>query len=103
LSRLGPRTDDYIERSTKLIDALPIVDSINDLEIRVVLQEVFVGLLEWAYHESDGKYKMSEYAQLALEGEGLNFRLTEAEVKKLNSSWIQPYISPAASLTENDE
>jgi len=92
LSRLNGRKDDYIERSIRLIDALPEVSSISELEIRAVFHEVIKGLLEWAYHNSDGKYEMSEYVKLALEGEDLTFRLSENDVEKLHSSWIWPNI-----------
>jgi hypothetical protein len=36
-------------------------------EMRGVLQQVMTGRLEWAYHESDGRYKMAAYASAALD------------------------------------
>jgi hypothetical protein len=92
LQRLAQRKDDYATRSKRLIDALPPVNGVNDLEIRAVFSEVLMGLLEWAFHDSDGKYKMSEYAKLALQAEGSPFQLSEAESQHLMSSWIWPYI-----------
>jgi hypothetical protein len=92
LLRLGQRKDDYVERSTKLIDALPPANRVTVLEIRAVFREVMTGLREWAYRDSDEKYEMSEYAKLALQSEGLTFELSEDELKKLMSSWIWPYI-----------
>jgi hypothetical protein len=100
LSRLRPRTDGYILRSIKFIEALPAHDRISTLEIRAVFQEVMTGLLEWASNDSDGKYKMSEYAKLALRGQGLPLQLVKDEISTLKSSWIAPYIKrPAATET----
>jgi hypothetical protein len=100
LSRLRPRTDGYIQRTIKFIEALPAPDRIDTLEIRAVFQEVIMGLLEWAYHDSDGKYKMGEYAKLALQGEGLPLRLSEDELNILTSSWISPFVKrPAVTET----
>jgi hypothetical protein len=92
LERLAPRKDDYAARSKRLIDALPPLNRVNDLEIRAVFNEVLMGLLEWGFHDSDGKYKMSEYAKLALRSEGLPSYLSEAESQHLVTSWIWPYI-----------
>jgi hypothetical protein len=91
-SRLGRGQAKYIARSTQLIDALPSVNIVTDLEIRAVLQEVIMGFLEWAFCDSDGKYKMSEYAKLALEARNFKSFITPDELAELTSSWIMPYI-----------
>jgi hypothetical protein len=36
------------------------------------LRRVIYRDLEWAYHESDGKYKMAAYAQAAFDTEGIS-------------------------------
>ena len=92
LSRLAKRRDNYISRSVTLIDALPPVSSVTFLEIRAVFREVLSGLLEWAYHDSDGEYKMSEYAKLAFKAKGLTQHLSEDELTQLATSWIWPFI-----------
>ena len=35
------------------------VSQLSDLEQRAVLREVICALLEWGYHESDGRFKMA--------------------------------------------
>jgi hypothetical protein len=83
---------DYAKRSEELINALPAVDQLSQLEIRAVFGEVIYGHLEWAYHQSDGNYKMGAYAHGALETTGLNWSLNEQEKKKLKASVLWPYL-----------
>jgi hypothetical protein len=52
----------YAQRSADYIQDLPSADSASDEQIQAVFKEVLMGRLEWAYHESDGQYKMAAYA-----------------------------------------
>jgi hypothetical protein len=54
--------DDYARRSAEYIRGVPPAETASDEEIDAVFREVKVGLLEWAYHDSDGEYKMAAYA-----------------------------------------
>ena len=77
---------DYWAKSVRLIQSLPPADQLSELEQLAVLKEVFWGLLEWAYHESNGRFKMAAYAQAAYDTIGKNRfgRLTETELAELN-------------------
>ena len=94
LSLLRQRTADgeYAGKSDALIKALPPASGLTDLEIRAVLGEVIYGNLEWAYHETDGQYKMAAYAHGALEAAGLGWSLSEAERQELKDSKLWPYL-----------
>jgi len=61
-SRLTGRTDDYAKRSADYIQQMPAPDSASAEQIAEVFRHVRTNLLEWAYHESDGHYKMAAYA-----------------------------------------
>jgi len=61
-SQLAGRTDDYAKRSSDYIRQLPAPDSASEAQIADVFNHVQTGLLEWAYHTSDGQYKMAAYA-----------------------------------------
>lgn len=85
VSKIATREGDYARRSEALIHALPAaVPSL--LEIRAVLGEVVYGNLEWAYHETDGSYKMAAYAFAALEAAGYDYSLTASEREQLLAS-----------------
>jgi protein-tyrosine-phosphatase len=60
--RLSQRTDDYARRSADYIDKLPDPASVSPEQIADAFKQVRTGVLEWAYHESDGQYKMAAYA-----------------------------------------
>jgi hypothetical protein len=75
-----------------LVDNLPDQSELSDIEIRAVLVEVISGKLEWAYHQSDGDYKMAAYAHAALEQAGLPTFLSEAEKCELRGSRIYPFL-----------
>jgi hypothetical protein len=75
-----------------LVDNLPDQSELSDIEIRAVLVEVISGKLEWAYHQSDGDYKMAAYAHAALEQAGLPTFLSEAEKRELRGSRIYPFL-----------
>jgi hypothetical protein len=80
-------------KSEALILALAPADQLSELEIRAVLGEVIYGNLEWAYHQSDGQYKMAAYAKGALATAGLDWRLTEEERQQLEASKLWPFLS----------
>jgi len=75
-----------------LVDNLPDQSELSDIEIRAVLVEVISGKLEWAYHQSDGDYKMAAYAHAALEQAGLPTFLSEAGKRELRGSRIYPFL-----------
>jgi hypothetical protein len=77
-----------------LVENLPEEKELTDIEIRAVLAEVIAGKLEWAYHQSDGAYKMAAYAHAALEQAGLPLFLSETEKAQLKTSQIYAYLSP---------
>lgn len=83
----------HAKASLDLVDNLPDQSELSDLEIRAVLAEVIAGKLEWAYHQSDGHYKMGAYAHAALEQAGLPMFLSKAERRELRSSRIYPFLS----------
>lgn len=87
------RGDDYGRRSAKLIRNLPPVSQLSDLEQRAVFREVIARLLEWGYHESDGRFKMGAYAHAALETAGWGWRpLSAQENEQLKMSQLWPYL-----------
>ncbi|GBC83081.1 hypothetical protein HRbin10_02221 [bacterium HR10] len=51
-----------------LVENLPEEKELSGIEIRAVLAEVIAGKLEWAYHQSDGAYKMAAYAHAGAPG-----------------------------------
>ena len=62
-SRLaGHSNNDYAKRSAEYIQGLPDPDSASAAQIADAFKQVQAGVLEWAYHESDGQYKMAAYA-----------------------------------------
>ena len=76
------------------MNALPSYSSATNLEVRAILVEIRLGLLEWAYHETDGKYKMMGYAYAVLRELGeTDFNLSEDERRELRSSRIWPYLT----------
>ena len=65
VSRLALRQDGYGEHarfSTDYIHTLPPPESATPEQIADLFKQVRAGRLEWAYHESDGRYKMAAYA-----------------------------------------
>ena len=90
---LKTRDDEYAKASLALIKALPAVTSLSELEIRAIFAEVIAGYLEWAYHRSDGKYKMAAYVHGALETASYDLFLSEEEKKHLRESRLWPYLS----------
>lgn len=78
------RKDDYGRAAAALIKALP--PNCSPVEMKAVFVEVIMGLLEFAYHEDDGKYKMAAYAHSALKSLGTDFQLTPTNKSALQSS-----------------
>ena len=78
--------ESYADGSRKLIRALPDAEGMLELEMRGVFQEVFRGLLEWGFHESDGHYKMAAYVKGALQKAGLDYNLSALEMNMLCNS-----------------
>jgi hypothetical protein len=81
----------YFLQSISLIETLPPASSLSDLEIRVVLEEVLRGALEWGYHGYDGEYEMAQYVYAALAQVGRDFRDDEKE--QLKNSKLYPFFS----------
>lgn len=52
----------HAKLSAGYVRNLPPPDSASLAQIEAVFKEVQAGRLEWAYHESDGQYKMAAYA-----------------------------------------
>lgn len=88
-------TNPHAQAALPFIVALPTADQLTDLEMRTVLTEVVMGKLEWAYHESDGQFKMAAYAHAALDAAGLHFALSPDEKKaiKESTSILLPHFS----------
>jgi len=86
------RGGNYGNNSAELIRKLPPLKSMTKLELRAIMGEVIYGYLEWAYHESNGKFKMAAYAHAALEAAGLSYSLTDNEKQILSSSQLWPFL-----------
>jgi hypothetical protein len=84
---------DYARSSARLIKALPPAEGLADVEKIAVLCEVVRGHLEWAYDQSDGRYKMAAYAHAALEALGHSYNLAPAEIELLHQSVLWPILS----------
>ncbi len=84
----------HAEACFDLVENLPEEKDLSDIEIRAVLAEVIAGKLEWAYHQSDGDYKMAAYAHAALDRAGSPLFLSQEEKAKLKASKLYPYLSP---------
>jgi len=76
----------YVDESEALIHALP--ESLSDLETKAVFSEIISGLLEWGYHDSDGRYKMAAYAHGALETAGQDYCFEPDELDALSRSGL---------------
>lgn len=87
------RPSSYYTSSTAFIRALPEPGELSDLEMRAVCVEVLNGLLEWAYSENDGHFRMAEYACAALKPYGTTYSLTLDEREQLKTSALWPFFS----------
>jgi len=63
VARVEARHDEYGKKSVAYIRAMKAVPS--ETEMQDAFKQVLSGLLEWAYHESDGRFKMAAYATAA--------------------------------------
>jgi hypothetical protein len=86
------RGNEYAKNSEELIKKLPPVKSMTKLEIRAIMGEIIFGYLEWAYHESNGKFKMAAYAHASLEVAGLSYSLNDNEKQELKGSFLWPFL-----------
>lgn len=93
VQRVKDRDDDYGRRSAALIQALPPVSATTDLEKRAIFEQVISNLLEWGYTDSDGNYKMFEYARGAVQAAGLDWRLSDDDLQELKTSPLWPFLS----------
>ena len=85
----------YREASNKLAQALP--DNPSELEILAILDEVLRGNLEWAFHESDGHYKMAAYAEGALKSGNYPEYFSKENRQLIEKSPIFHLLMPRAS------
>lgn len=67
ISLIDDHEENYYEESREYIRNLKPLESVSEEEMDEVFNEVRTGLLEWAYHQSDGEYKMAAYAISASE------------------------------------
>ena len=54
----------HVAECRSYVAALPPSRKATDEEIAELFHQVLMGTLEWAYHESDGRYKMAAYAEV---------------------------------------
>jgi hypothetical protein len=87
------RTGHYYISSAALIRALPDERALSELEMRAVFAEVLAGLLEWGYSESDGRFRMVDYATAALRTAGMLASLAPDERDALRTSVLWPFLS----------
>jgi len=93
IAQIQRREGDYLKKSVLLIKNLPEASKMSEFEFRAVFGEIIYGNLEWAYHQSDGKYKMAAYAHAALEAKSLKWSLSEEERNKLRDSKLWPFLN----------
>ena len=84
---------EHANAALDLVKGLPDESGLSEIEIRAILSEVIAGKLEWAYHESDGKFKMAAYAHAALKKANQPIFLTKEDKNKLKQSSLYPYLS----------
>ena len=83
----------YDAASLELISALPEPADATNVEMFAIGWEVIAGLMEWAYVETDGTMKMSEYARQLTHPGGERRQLTEDEMAALKQSALYPLMS----------
>ena len=84
----------YANAALDLVNSLPDENGLSEVEIRAILSEVISGKLEWAYHESDGDFKMAAYAHAALKKANKPLFLPKEVKVELKKSLLYPYLSP---------
>lgn len=83
---------DYARKSEELVRALPPASKISKVEILAICLEVTRGYLEWAFHETDGNYKMAAYACATIETAGFPGFFTDEDRKILMKSDLAPFL-----------
>lgn len=87
-------SSDYMDRSARLIQALPPSSSISKLEIRRVVDEVISNKLEWGYWREDEQAYLISYARAILNILGTERGVyTEAEKEQLQYSRLWPFLN----------
>lgn len=87
-------SSEYMDRSAKLIRALPPSSSMSDLEIRRVVDEVIQNKLEWGYWREDSQAYMISYARAILANLNVEWgQYSEAEKQRLQFSRLWPYFN----------
>lgn len=76
-------TPEYKAAARALIAALPAPEAAEEDDIRAVFEEVIIGNLEWAYHQSDGEMTMSEYVKATVGG---NYNLSAEVAERLSQN-----------------
>ncbi len=84
----------HAKAALDLVNSLPSESGLSEIEIRAILSEVISGKLEWAYHESDGDFKMAAYAHAALKKANQPLFLPKEVKVELKKSLLYPYLSP---------
>jgi hypothetical protein len=67
-----PQRGQYAAESKAYVESLPPPDQATQEEMEDLLRRVLSRDLEWAYHQSDGRYKMAAYAHAAFQTAGVN-------------------------------
>jgi hypothetical protein len=67
-----PQRGHHAVASKAYIESLLASDRATQKEMEDTLRRVLADDLEWAYHESDGRFKMAAYAEAAFETAGVN-------------------------------
>jgi len=66
------RRGSYAEGARQFILSRPAPEDASEAEMKDVLRRVLSRDLEFAYHDSDGNYKMAAYAHAAFDAAGEN-------------------------------
>lgn len=90
---IAPHLKQYLtRRSLGLIFSMRDFRVFSDLELWAIFKEIGNGCLEFAYHESDGQFKMAAYAQVGLANiAGFDVADDSIYRKKLRYSRLAPY------------
>jgi hypothetical protein len=67
-----PQMAEHAAASKAYVLSLPSAEKATRDEMIDALRRVIYRDLEWAYHQSDGKYKMAAYAEAAFKTEGVS-------------------------------
>ncbi len=67
-----PQRGEHAKAVRAYVASMPQPKNASRDDMLGAFRRVLMGDLEWAYHESDGKYKMAAYAQAAVDAAGVN-------------------------------